>query len=75
MRSHHDQSRVPIIHPRHLHPARDLGLLRIVRRLHAELCYRDEPVGAGTADAAFLDRVVDTTAQTHDALAAQYFAT
>jgi uncharacterized alpha-E superfamily protein len=49
--------------------------LRIVRRLHAELCYRDEPVGAGTADAAFLDRVVDTTAQTHDALATQYFAT
>jgi uncharacterized alpha-E superfamily protein len=49
--------------------------LRIIRRLHADLCYRDEPVGAGTADAAFLDRVVDTTAQTHDALAAQYFAT
>jgi uncharacterized alpha-E superfamily protein len=49
--------------------------LRIIRRLHADLCYRDEPVGVGTADAAFLDRVVDTTAQTHDALAAQYFAT
>jgi uncharacterized alpha-E superfamily protein len=46
-----------------------------IRRLHAELCYRDQPVGAGTADAAFLDRVVDTMAQTHDALAAQYFAT
>jgi uncharacterized alpha-E superfamily protein len=49
--------------------------LRLIGRLHAELCYRDEPVGAATADAAFLDRVVDATAQTHEALAAQYFAT
>jgi uncharacterized alpha-E superfamily protein len=49
--------------------------LRTIGRLHAELCYRDDPVGAATADAAFLDRVVDTMAQTHDALAAQYFAT
>jgi uncharacterized alpha-E superfamily protein len=50
-------------------------VLRLIGRLHAELCYRDEPLGADSADAAFLDRVVDTMAQTHEALAAQYFAT
>ncbi len=50
-------------------------VLRLIGRLHAELCYREEPLGAGPADAAFLDRVVDTMAQTHEALAAQYFAT
>jgi uncharacterized alpha-E superfamily protein len=50
-------------------------VLRLIGRLHAELCYRDEPLGADTADAAFLDRVIDTMAQTHEALAAQYFAT
>jgi uncharacterized alpha-E superfamily protein len=53
----------------------DTTALRLVGRLHAELCYRDEPLAAGIADAAFLDRVVDTMAQVHDALAAQYFAT
>jgi uncharacterized alpha-E superfamily protein len=50
-------------------------VLRSIGRLHAELCYREEPLGAGSADAVFLDRVVDTMAQTHEALAAQYFAT
>ena len=50
-------------------------VLRSIGRLHAELCYREEPLGAGSADTAFLDRVVDTMAQTHEALAAQYFAT
>ena len=50
-------------------------VLRLIGRLHAELCYRDEPLGADSADAAFLDRVIDTMAQTHEALAAQYFAT
>jgi uncharacterized alpha-E superfamily protein len=48
---------------------------RLIGRLHADLCYRDEPLAAVTADATFLDRVVDVMAQTHDALAAQYFAT
>ena len=50
-------------------------VLRLIGRLHAELCYRDEPLGADAADAAVLDRVIDTMAQTHEALAAQYFAT
>jgi uncharacterized alpha-E superfamily protein len=50
-------------------------VLKLIGRLHAELCYRDEPLGADSADAVFLDRVVDTMAQTHEALGAQYFAT
>ena len=50
--------------------------VRFIGRLHAQLCYRDEPAGATTtADAGFLDRVVDTMVLTHDAVAAQYFAT
>jgi uncharacterized alpha-E superfamily protein len=48
--------------------------LRLVGRLHADLCYHDERVVA-VADAAFLDRVVDTVAEAHDAVAAHYFAT
>jgi uncharacterized alpha-E superfamily protein len=48
---------------------------RLVGRLHADLCYRDEPPAAGTADTELLDRVIDTMVQVHDALAAQYFAT
>jgi uncharacterized alpha-E superfamily protein len=48
---------------------------RLIGRLHADLCYRDEPSQAGVWDPAFLDRVVDTMAQVHDALDAQYFAT
>jgi uncharacterized alpha-E superfamily protein len=51
------------------------GALRLVGRLHADLCYQDERLAAAGADAAFLDRVVDTVAQTHDAVAAHYFAT
>jgi hypothetical protein len=49
--------------------------LRLVGRLHADLCYQDERLAAAGADAAFLDRVVDTVAQAHDAVAQQYFAT
>ena len=49
--------------------------LRLVGRLHADLCYQDERLAAAGADAAFLDRVVDTAAQAHDAVAAHYFAT
>jgi uncharacterized alpha-E superfamily protein len=48
---------------------------RLVGRLHAELCYREQPTGATLVDPAFLDRVVETMAQAHDAVAAQYFAT
>jgi uncharacterized alpha-E superfamily protein len=48
---------------------------RLIGRLHADLCYRDEPSQAGIGDPVFLDRVVDTMAQVHDALDAQYFAT
>jgi len=49
--------------------------MRLVGRLHADLCYQDARVAAAGADAAFLDRVVDTVALTHEALAAQYFVT
>jgi hypothetical protein len=49
--------------------------MRLVGRLHADLCYQDARVAAAVADAAFLDRVVDTVALTHEALAAQYFVT
>ena len=49
--------------------------LRLVGRLHADLCYQDERLAAAGADAAFLDRVVDTVAQAHDAVTQQYFAT
>jgi uncharacterized alpha-E superfamily protein len=49
--------------------------LRLIGRLHAELAYQDARAAAAAADPAFLDRVVNTVAQTHDALAAQYFAT
>jgi uncharacterized alpha-E superfamily protein len=55
--------------------AEGTSAVRMIGRLHAELCYRDDAGGVGIADAAFLDRVVDTMAQAHDALAAQYFAT
>jgi uncharacterized alpha-E superfamily protein len=48
---------------------------RLVGRLHADLLYQDDRRLAAGADAAFLDRVVDTMAQTHDALTAQYFVT
>jgi uncharacterized alpha-E superfamily protein len=48
---------------------------RLVGRLHAELCYREQPAGTTLVDPAFLDRVVETMAQAHDAVAAQYFAT
>lgn len=48
---------------------------RLVGRLHADLLYQDDRLSAAGADAAFLDRVVDTVAQAHDALTAQYFAT
>jgi uncharacterized alpha-E superfamily protein len=51
-----------------------MAALRLVGRLHADLCYQDERLAVG-ADAAFLDRVVDTVAQAHDAVAQQYFAT
>jgi uncharacterized alpha-E superfamily protein len=49
--------------------------LRLVGRLHADLCYQDERLMAAGADAALLDRVVDTVAQAHDAVAQQYFVT
>jgi uncharacterized alpha-E superfamily protein len=48
--------------------------IRLVGRLHADLRYHDDRPTAA-ADPAFLDRVVDTVAQAHEALAAQYFAT
>jgi uncharacterized alpha-E superfamily protein len=48
---------------------------RLVGRLHADLRYQDDRLSVAGADAAFLDRVVDTVAQAHDALTAQYFAT
>jgi uncharacterized alpha-E superfamily protein len=48
---------------------------RLVGRLHADLCYQDDRLSMADVDAAFLDRVVDTVAQAHDALTAQYFAT
>jgi hypothetical protein len=46
-----------------------------VGRLHADLLYQDDRLSAAGADAAFLDRVVDTMAQAHEALTAQYFVT
>jgi uncharacterized alpha-E superfamily protein len=49
--------------------------LRLVGRLHADLCYQDERLAAAAADAVFLDRVVDAVAQAHDAVTAHYFAT
>ena len=48
---------------------------RLVGRLHADLLYQDDRLAAAGADATFLDRVVDTVAQAHEALTAQYFAT
>jgi uncharacterized alpha-E superfamily protein len=48
---------------------------RLVGRLHADLLYQDDRLSATGADAAFLDRVVDTMAQAHEALTAQYFVT
>ena len=48
---------------------------RLVGRLHADLRYQDDRLSVADVDAAFLDRVVDTVAQAHDALTAQYFAT
>jgi uncharacterized alpha-E superfamily protein len=48
---------------------------RMVGRLHADLCYQDERLTLSGDYAAFLDRVVETIGQAHDALAAQYFAT
>jgi hypothetical protein len=49
--------------------------MRLIGRLHADLLYQDDRPSATGADAAFLDRVVDTVAQAHDAITAQYFAT
>jgi uncharacterized alpha-E superfamily protein len=49
--------------------------IRVIGRLHADLCYHDERLAAAGADAAFLDGVVDTMVQAHDAVALQYFAT
>jgi len=49
--------------------------LRLVGRLHAELSYHDGGAAAGAEQVAFLDRVVDTLSQAHDALGVQYFAT
>jgi uncharacterized alpha-E superfamily protein len=48
---------------------------RLIGRLHADLCYQDTGAAAVGVDATFLDRVVDTVAHAHDAIAAQYFAT
>jgi uncharacterized alpha-E superfamily protein len=48
---------------------------RLVGRLHADLLYQDDRLAAAGADAVFLDRVVDTMAQAHDALTVQYFVT
>src|SRR5262249_34866390 len=49
--------------------------IRLVGRLHADLAYQDQRGAASGADAAFLDRVVETMAQAHDALTTQYFVT
>ena len=49
--------------------------VRLVGRLHAELCYHDGAVAPGGDHAGFLDRVADVMGQTHDALSAQYFVT
>jgi uncharacterized alpha-E superfamily protein len=49
--------------------------MRLIGRLHADLCYQDQRVAATGADAALLERVVDTMGQAHDALTAQYFVT
>ena len=48
--------------------------MRLIGRLHADLAYQDQRATAA-GDPAFLDRVVDTMAQAHDALTAQYFVT
>ena len=49
--------------------------MRLIGRLHADLCYQDQRVAATGADAAFLERVVETMGHAHDALTAQYFVT
>jgi uncharacterized alpha-E superfamily protein len=48
---------------------------RLVGRLHADLLYQDDRLAAAGADAVFLDRVIDTVAQAHDAVTTQYFVT
>jgi uncharacterized alpha-E superfamily protein len=45
---------------------------RLAGKLHADLSY-DDARSARRASAAFLDRVVDTVTQTHEALNVQYF--
>jgi uncharacterized alpha-E superfamily protein len=52
-----------------------LPATRLIGRLHADLLYQDDRLSATGADAAFLDRVVDTVAHAHDAITAQYFVT
>jgi uncharacterized alpha-E superfamily protein len=48
---------------------------RLIGRLHADLLYQDDRLATTGADAAFLDHVVDTVAQAHDAVTTQYFVT
>jgi uncharacterized alpha-E superfamily protein len=49
--------------------------VRLVGRLHAELCYHDGGAAPGGDHTAFLERVVDVMGVAHDALSVQYFAT
>ena len=49
--------------------------MRLIGRLHADLAYQDQRVVGSGVDAAFLERVVDTMVQAHEALTAQYFVT
>jgi uncharacterized alpha-E superfamily protein len=49
--------------------------VRLVGRLHAELCYHDERLAGGGDSAEILDRVADVMGEAHDALGVQYFAT
>jgi uncharacterized alpha-E superfamily protein len=49
--------------------------MRLIGRLHADLAYQDQHGAATGADPAFLERVVATMVQAHEALSAQYFVT